>query len=96
MFLSPMTVAFVVAISVVLGLLLFLIRELRRPLGPAQWGRTPRWGKRLRVTLDAIILLIGLLLFWGFLIEPNRLVVHRISGTAIPVAMCLKTIITCL
>jgi predicted MPP superfamily phosphohydrolase len=72
-----MTIAFVVAISIVLGLLFFLVREARRPPGPAQWGRTPRWGKRLRVSLDAIILLIGLLVFWAFLIEPNRLVVRQ-------------------
>ena len=42
-----------------------------------EWGRTPRWGKRLRVTLDVIILLIGLAIFWAFLIEPNRLVVRE-------------------
>jgi uncharacterized protein len=72
-----MTVTFVVAISIVLGLLFFLIREVRRPPGPMEWGRTPRWGKRLRVTLDAIILLIGLVFFWAFLIEPNRLVVRE-------------------
>ena len=72
-----MTIPFVIAIAVLLGLLLFLIREVRRPPGPREWGRTPRWGKRLRVSLDAIILLIGLLLFWGFLIEPNRLVTRE-------------------
>jgi predicted MPP superfamily phosphohydrolase len=72
-----MTVAFVVAISVLLGLLLFLIREVRRPPGPAQLGRAPRWPKRLRVTLDVIILLIAVLIFYGFLIEPNRLVVRH-------------------
>ena len=75
---SPaMTIPFVVAISIVLGLLFFLIREVRRPPGPMQWGRTPRWGKRLRVSLGTIILLLGLLLFWAFLIEPNRLVVRE-------------------
>ena len=72
-----MTVTFVVAISILLGLLLFLIREVRRSPGPMQWGRTPRWGKRLRITLHAIILLIGLVFFWAFLIEPNRLVVRE-------------------
>lgn len=71
-----MTVAFVIAISVIAGLVLFLIKEVRRP-GPKEWGRTPRWGKRLRVSLDAIILLIGLLMFWGFLIEPGLLVVRQ-------------------
>jgi uncharacterized protein len=72
-----MTVAFVVAVAVLLGLLLFLIKEVRRPPGPMQWGRTPRWGKRLRVLLDALILLLALLVFWGFLIEPRRLVVRQ-------------------
>jgi predicted MPP superfamily phosphohydrolase len=72
-----MTLAFVIAISVLLGLLLLLIREVRRPPAPTQWGRTPRWGKRLRVSLDAIILLLGLLIFYGFFIEPGRLVVRH-------------------
>src|SRR6185503_14346685 len=71
-----MRLAFVIAVAVLLGLVFFLIREVRRPPGPMQWGRTPRWGKRLRVTLDALILLLGLLLFWAFFIEPNRLVVR--------------------
>ena len=72
-----MTLTFIVAISIILGLILFLIREVRRPPGPMQWGRTPRWGKRLRVALVVIVLLIGLLFFWAFLIEPNRLVVRE-------------------
>lgn len=72
-----MTVAFVIAISVLLGLLLFLIREVRRPPGPMEWGRTPRWPKRLRVSLYAIILILALLVFWGFFIEPGRLVVRQ-------------------
>jgi predicted MPP superfamily phosphohydrolase len=72
-----MTVTFVVAISIILGLVFFLIREVRRPPGAMQWGRTPRWGKRLRVTLDAFILALGLVFFWAFLIEPNRLVVRE-------------------
>src|SRR6185369_11351296 len=72
-----MTLAFVVAVSVLLGLLSFLIKEVRRSPGPMEWGRTPRWNKRLRVTADAIILLLGLMLFWGFFIEPNRLVLRQ-------------------
>ena len=72
-----MTLAFVVAVSVLLGLLSFLIKEVRRSPGPMEWGRTPRWSKRLRVTADAIILLLGLMLFWGFFIEPNRLVLRQ-------------------
>ena len=72
-----MTVAFLIAISVVGGLLLFLIKEVRRTPGPTEWGRSPRWAKRLRVTLSATILIIGLLVFWGFLIEPGLLVVRH-------------------
>lgn len=72
-----MTVAFLLAVSIVAGLLLFLIKEVRRSPGPVKWGRTPRWAKRLRVTIIAIILLIGLLVFWGFLIEPGLLVVRQ-------------------
>lgn len=72
-----MTVPFVIAVAVLLGLLFFLIREVRRPPGPREWARTPRWGKRLRVSLGAIILLLVLLVFWGFFIEPNRLVVRQ-------------------
>jgi uncharacterized protein len=72
-----MTVAFVIGVAVLLGLLLFLINEVRRPLGPARWGRVPRWPKRLRIALDAIILLLGVLVFYGFLIEPGRLTVRQ-------------------
>lgn len=72
-----MTVAFLIAVSVIGGLLLFLIREVRRSPGSMQWGRTPRWAKPLRVSLSVIILIIGLLIFYGFLIEPGRLVVHQ-------------------
>ena len=74
-----MTVAFVVAVSVLLGLLLFLVREVRRPPGPPEWGRTPVWPKRFRVAVYAIILLLALLAFWGFFIEPNRLIVREES-----------------
>jgi predicted MPP superfamily phosphohydrolase len=72
-----MTIPFVVGISIVLGLLLLLIREVRSPPGPMRWGRTPRWPKRLRVALEVIILLLGVLVFWAFLVEPNRLVIRQ-------------------
>jgi predicted MPP superfamily phosphohydrolase len=72
-----MTVPFVIAIAVLLGLLFFFIREVRRPPSPREWGRTPRWSKRLRVSLYAFIFLLVLLVFWGFFIEPNRLVVRQ-------------------
>jgi predicted MPP superfamily phosphohydrolase len=72
-----MTVTFVVAIAVLLGLVLFLHNEMRRSPGPAQWGRVPHWPKRLRIAFAAIILFLAGAAFWGFLIEPGRLVIHE-------------------
>jgi predicted MPP superfamily phosphohydrolase len=72
-----MTIPFVIAAAVLLGLLLLLIRELRRSLGPRQWGRTPVWGRRIRVAFATILVVLGCLAFWAFLIEPNRLIVHQ-------------------
>ena len=54
-----------------------LFYEIRRPPGPRAWGRTPRWKKRIRVTLAVIPPLIGCFFFWGILVEPNRLVLHQ-------------------
>jgi predicted MPP superfamily phosphohydrolase len=72
-----MRIGFLVAIAVLLGLLLFLVREVRRPPGPPEWGRRPVWRKRLRILLSAVLLLIAFVVFWGFFIEPNRLIVHE-------------------
>src|SRR5678816_3294445 len=72
-----MAIAFVISIAILLGLLLFLFNEVRRSPGPTQWGRTPRWDKRLRILFAAIVLLLAGLVFWGFLIEPGRLVVRE-------------------
>jgi uncharacterized protein len=72
-----MTAAFVVSIAVLLALLVFLYNEMRRSPGPAQWGRTPVWPKRLRVAFAAIVLFLAGVAFWGFLIEPGRLVIHQ-------------------
>ncbi len=72
-----MTIPFVVSIAILLGLGLFLFNEIRRPPGPREWGHTPRWKKRIRITLVGIALLIACLFFWGIWIEPNRLIVHR-------------------
>src|ERR1051325_11577295 len=72
-----MTVAFVVAVAVLLRLLLFLVREVRRPSGPAEWGRQPVGRKRLRIVLSAVLPLIVFVIFWGFFIEPNRLIVRE-------------------
>ena len=69
-----MTVPFVISVAVLLGLLLFFYNEVRRSPGPKQWGRTPRWTKRIRVSLAAIVLGLGCAVFYSFFIEPNRLV----------------------
>lgn len=71
-----MALPFILSVAILFGLGLFLFNEIRRPPGPGQWGRTPRW-KRIRVTLTAILLLIACFFFWGILVEPNRLVVHH-------------------
>lgn len=72
-----MTIASIIAVAVLLGSVLLLVRELRRSPGPRQWGRTPKWKKRIRVTATAILVLLASLIFWAFVIEPNRLVVHQ-------------------
>jgi len=72
-----MATAFVIVVSVVLGLLLFLLHEVRRFPGPPQWGRSPKWGKRIRVILVCLPLVIALLVFWGVFIEPGRLVTRQ-------------------
>jgi len=72
-----MTVAFVVAISVLLGLVFFLYQEVRRSPGPRQWGRTPKWPKRFRVTLATIPLVLAGVVVWGVLIEPSFLLVRH-------------------
>ena len=72
-----MAIAFVISIAILLGLLLFLFNEIRRSPGPMRWGHTPRWGKRLRILLAAIVLLLAGVVFWAFLIEPGRLVVRE-------------------
>ena len=72
-----MTLSFVIAVAILIGLSLFLYLEVRRPSGPMEWGKTPRWKKRVRITLASLPLLVGCCIFWGFFIEPNRLVVRQ-------------------
>ncbi len=74
-----MSVDFVLAIGILLGLIFFLVQEVRRSPGPREWGRSPRWNKRIRITLAVIPLIIAGLVFWGTFIEPNRLVVRHES-----------------
>src|SRR6202140_3007620 len=72
-----MTIPFVIAVAVLLGLLLFLLRELRRPLGAGASSIPPAWKKRIRIAGVVILLCFAGLGFWAFFIEPNRLIIHR-------------------
>ena len=72
-----MSLSFVIAVAVLAGLTRFLFHEIRRFPGPKQWGHTPKWPKRIRIALATIPLILGLLVFWGFFIEPNLLIVRH-------------------
>src|SRR5688500_1082492 len=67
-----MTVEFVIAIAVLIGLWLFLFQQVRRPVR----GRL-HWQKRLRVALAAVVVVVASLVFWGFFVEPNRLITRH-------------------
>jgi hypothetical protein len=66
-----MTVSFVIAVAVLLGLLLFVMQTVRRP------GIRSPWQKRLRLGSRLVMLAMAFGVFWGFFIEPNRLVVRH-------------------
>jgi hypothetical protein len=67
-----MTVSFLIAVAILIGLVLFLFQQVRRP----NRGRSP-WPKRIRIGLAAVLLLMAGLVFWGFFVEPNRLIVRH-------------------
>jgi hypothetical protein len=71
-----MTILFVIAIAVLLGVVLLLIREIRRSPGPMKWGKRPVWPKRIRISLVVLLLLAMSVGIWSVFIEPNRLVIH--------------------
>jgi predicted MPP superfamily phosphohydrolase len=74
-----MTISFVIAVAVLLGLLLFVFQQVRLP------GRSV-WKKRVRVGLAAVLLFMASVVFWGFFVEPNRLIVlhETIQVTQLP------------
>jgi len=72
-----MTLAFLIAAVVFCGVVLLLVRELRRSPGPMTWGKHPVWNKRLRIALVLLLLAAVCLGIWSVLIEPNRLVIHQ-------------------
>ena len=70
-----MSIPFIVAVALLLGLLFVFFQRLRQ-FGRVEWRSIPRWQKGLRISAALIPLILAGLLFWGFVIEPNRLVVH--------------------
>lgn len=72
-----MTIAFLVTVAIFLGLLLFLIQEIRRPVRDSKWDHQPRWRKRMRIVIIAMLLFAAGLAIWAFFIEPNRLVTRH-------------------
>ena len=70
-----MRAAFVFAVAVLLGLLIFIFQQFRKPVPTS--GYTSPWQKILRIS-GALVLLISFgVLFWGFFIEPNQLIVRE-------------------
>ena len=67
----------VIVVAGVVGPLLFLFQALRRLRKGKQLSRRELWRRRLHVGL-ALLLLAGMTCaVWGFLIEPNQLVVNQ-------------------
>src|SRR6185295_5893229 len=71
-----MTLAFLITAAVFLGMILLLIREIRRSPGPMRWGKRPVWPKLIRISLVVLLLLTMSVSIWSVFIEPNRLVIH--------------------
>jgi predicted MPP superfamily phosphohydrolase len=69
-----MMVPFII-VAVILGLLLFLVRFLRSLSNPES-TISVRWKRGIRLALSLLTLSAIGLAVWGFLIEPNRLIVH--------------------
>lgn len=69
--------AAVIFIALFIGLVLFLFQSLRQLPGTPASGRRRHWLRRLRVGVAVLLLVILVCGIWGFLIEPNRLVVNH-------------------
>jgi uncharacterized protein len=70
------SLVFVIATALLIGVLIFLARMLQSLPGSRTNDQRLVWRRRLRISL-ALGLLVGLLCFiWATLIEPNRLVVR--------------------
>jgi predicted MPP superfamily phosphohydrolase len=71
-----MSVPFIIAAAILLGLLLFLFRQVRK-VGKPEWSSTPRWNRAVRLVAWLVPLILFSLGIWAFFIEPNRLIVHQ-------------------
>src|SRR5688572_16355609 len=69
--------AYLVAIAILFGLLFFLFQAVRRLRSTEETSRRQLWRRRLRVVVGLLLLAVLLCEIWGFLIEPNRLVVNH-------------------
>ena len=69
--------AYVVAIAILIGLLFFLFQALRPLPWTEETSRRKLWRRRIRVVVGLFLLAVLLCEIWGFLIEPNRLVVNH-------------------
>lgn len=70
-----MSTPFIIAAAILLGLLLFLFRQLRS-FGKPEWETVPGWQKAARLLAWLIPLLLLGVLCWAILIEPNRLALN--------------------
>ena len=73
-----MSVEFVIALAVFVGLLLFLYQQARRAAWPIALGEIPRRPKsRWRVVFATIPVVVAAIVIWAFFIEPNRLIIRH-------------------
>ena len=73
-----MSIAFLIALGILLGLLLFLYQQVRKASWPIAIGAPLRKPKsKWRVVLAVVPVVIAALVIWAFFIEPNRLVVRH-------------------
>lgn len=68
---------FILIVAVFAALLLFVAQMLRPVPGVEYSAARRRWWNGYRIGLVLLVLFGILCLVWGFLIEPNRLVIHR-------------------
>jgi uncharacterized protein len=71
-----MTLAFIIGTVLIIGLVLLLIREVRRPLDATAGRISAAWKQRIRIGRAVTLLVLAGLGFWVSLIEPDRLIVH--------------------